>query len=500
MNADSAQGFIRFTRRLGAALLITATFPLALHAQTVPFTSLYQFTAGADGYFPYQLSLGMDGTFYATSEGGSRGYGTTFRLSPSGTVTTLETFYYTFAAEPGIVIQGSDGYLYGTTGWGGPETSCAGGCGSVYRLNGPNDLTTLHYFNFSEGDSPNRLLQGVDGNFYGTTFSGGSSDCNTYGCGTIFRMAPDGTVTVLYRFTGHSDGYTPSSLIQASDGSFYGTAADGGGPSYSGTVFHLTPDGVFTTIYTFTGGTDGQTPMGIIQGRDGNLYGTTLNGGIEDQGNSYGDGTVFKLTPAGDFTVLHAFDFYDGTGPTSSVIQGADGNFYGTTRQGGNSTNCSTGCGTVFQVTPDGVFTTLHQFSYGDGAYPGGQLAQYSDGTLYGLTTGGGLRTQDFINGFGTAFKVSLPSGPIAPTKLTATAKLLNKAALSWTAAPGAVSYNLYEGPAAQESTTPVQTGLTKTTLTIKGLTRKQTYCYTVAGVNASGVGLPSNEACVTAK
>jgi uncharacterized repeat protein (TIGR03803 family) len=244
----------------------------------------------------------------------------------------------------------------------------------------------------SDGADPYaNLLQGSDGNFYGTTGAGGTNDD-----GTVFKVAPTGTETVLHAFakTG-TDGETPyAGLIQGSDGNFYGTTYFGGAHGF-GTVFKVTPSGTETVLYSFAGGSDGEHPYAaVIEGSDGNFYGTTYQGGTS------GLGTVFKLTPSGTETVLYAFagGSSDGATPEAGVIQGSDGNFYGTTLQGGSG-----GFGTVFKLTPSGTETILHTFAgASDGASPGANLVQGSDGNLYGSTGAGGA------SGDGTFFKVTL--------------------------------------------------------------------------------------------
>jgi uncharacterized repeat protein (TIGR03803 family) len=236
------------------------------------------------------------------------------------------------------------------------------------------------------------LIQGSDGYFYGTTGANGTSDD-----GTVFKITPSGTETVLHAFpkTG-TDGEIPyAGLIQGRDGNFYGTTYFGGANGL-GTVFRVTPSGTETVLYSFAGGSDGEHPYaGVIQGSDGNFYGTTYQGGTS------GYGTVFKLTPSGTETVLYSFagSSSDGANPEAGLIQGSDGNFYGNTYLGGASN-----LGTVFQLTPSGTETVLRAFAGGssDGANPSANLIQSSDGNLYGSTGAGGT------SGHGTFFKVTL--------------------------------------------------------------------------------------------
>jgi uncharacterized repeat protein (TIGR03803 family) len=253
----------------------------------------------------------------------------------------------------------------------------------------------------TDGKAPwSGLVQGSDGNFYGTTTAGGSNNK-----GTVFKVTPAGTLTVLYSFgslTNNADGYTPySGLIQGSDGNFYGTTSDGG-PNGGGTVFKVTPAGVLTVIYSFSlSGSDGLGPLGtLLQASDGNFYGTTAEGGANNTG------VVFKVTPAGVETVLHSFgpsSSGDAAAPqTAALIQGSDGNFYGTTPGGGANNT-----GAVFKITPAGVETVLYSFGSDtgtDGNEPYAGLTQGSDGNFYGTTRVGGA------NGAGTVFKIT-PAG-----------------------------------------------------------------------------------------
>jgi uncharacterized repeat protein (TIGR03803 family) len=313
------------------------------------------------------------------------------------------------------VTQGSDGNFYGTTETGGPfHSSCASnldGCGLLFRMSPSGAFTVLHTFTAS-GNSDNQnpiyprapLLQGADGNFYGATTVGPS----------VFRMTPSGTVTYLTNLGGGSYG----KLIQLSDGNFYGTTAFGGAGTCSrdraqtcspqagsGTVFRMSPGGALTTLKVFSGGADGSKPYaGMILGNDGSLYGVTQDG-------ARGFGTVFKIRPdGGSFTTLYTFTGGgDGGNPYAPLVQGSDGNFYGTTSFG-----TSYNAGTVFKITPAGALTTLHVFTgYSvpdgtrppgvplDGAYPAAPLIQMADGNFIGTTAGGGPLTG------GTAFRIS---------------------------------------------------------------------------------------------
>ena len=226
----------------------------------------------------------------------------------------------------------------------------------------------LHAFELSDGADPIGLIQGRDGNFYGATQNGGENmgRDGTNFVGTLFKLTPRGTLTTLYSFCSRAkctDGADPQGLIQGRDGNFYGTTS-AGGANERGTVFKLTAAGKLTTLYSFCSKpncADGAYPLaGVIQGRDGNFYGTTSGGGPNPNLVKDGPGTVFKITPTGALTTLYSFTGgSDGATPEAGLIQGRDGNFYGSTDSDGDSS------GTVFKITPSGKLTSLHSFTAG---------------------------------------------------------------------------------------------------------------------------------------
>jgi uncharacterized repeat protein (TIGR03803 family) len=251
-------------------------------------------------------------------------------------------------------------------------------------------FTTLMSFDTVTGDRPllMTLIQAPDRNFYGTATAGGA-----YGLGTVFRMTPGGGVTSLYSFTGGADGYQPGTgLVQATDGNFYGTT--GNGATGYGTVFKITPTGTLTTLYTFNPGPQGFGASTLIQATDGNLYGTTSAGGTvacKFPNSVYLEycGTIFKITLSGTLTTLYTFSGLDGAIPYGGLLQASSGDFYGTTGVGGS--NCAPyGCGTVFRITPGGALTTLHSFNGIDGLWPQAVLVQGADGDFYGTAFLGG--------------------------------------------------------------------------------------------------------------
>jgi uncharacterized repeat protein (TIGR03803 family) len=391
--------------RACAVLVLWATTAIALPAQTL--TTLYTFCSQSgctDGANPYaELVQATNGDLYGTTQGGGTnlGYGTVFKITPGGTLTTLYSFCSqtncTDGARPYAgLVQAANGNFYGTTYSGGTN-----GGGTVFKITQGGTLTTLYSFcsqtNCTDGDGPYAgLVQAANGDLYGTTNGGGTS-----GLGTVFKITPGGTLTTLYSFcsqSGCTDGAVPDAgLVQAANGNFYGTTYYGG-TNKRGTVFKITPGGTLTTLYSFcsqTNCTDGADPTaGLVQATNGDLYGTAQEGGA----NGYG--TVFKITPTGTLTTLHRFNGTDGATPYAGLVQAADGDFYGTT--GGSGINND---GTVFRITPGGTLTTLYSF-FTDGQYPYAGLVQDTNGDFYGTTLKGGA------NDGGTVFRLSVGLGP----------------------------------------------------------------------------------------
>jgi uncharacterized repeat protein (TIGR03803 family) len=332
--------------------------------------------------------------------------------SPAQTFTTLHSFDGTDGKVPqGGVILGLDGNLYGTTPEGGANSN--DNSGTAYKVTPQGARTVLHNFcsrtGCAGGAAPVAgLVLGTDGNFYGTAEAGGGPT----GGGTVYKVTSQGGFTTLYNFCLQqqcTDGSGPTgALTQGTDGNFYGTT-NGGGTNGKGTVFKVTPHGALTTLYSFcpqAGCVDGQNPWaGMVQGSDGNFYGTAQYGG------AHGGGTVFKISPQGKFTTLYSFcalsNCADGENPFAALIQAADGNYYGTTLYGGTKGGPF---GTVFKITPLGKLTTLYSFcsvtNCMDGITPYGGLVQGPDGTFYGTTNTDG---QNFE---GTIFRLT-PQGTL---------------------------------------------------------------------------------------
>jgi uncharacterized repeat protein (TIGR03803 family) len=405
------------TKRMAFIPLLLWAATISAPAQLITLASFNKTNGRDPGWPASPFVQGADGNFYGTTAaGGASDEGTVFAMSPAGKLVTLYSFCSQPSCSDGAVanaglLQAADGTLYGTTNAGGVINS-----GTIFEITQAGKLTTLYRFcsqsGCSDGANPSAgLVQGSDGSFYGTTAVGGAS-----GAGTVFKITKAGVLTTLASFNG-ANGKNPDfgSLIQATDGNFYGTTIAGGAntacgvSSGCGTVFKVTPRGKLTTLYSFcaqTNCTDGTEVFGgLVQGTDGNLYGTTAEGGAN------GFGTVFEITPAGKLNTLHSFDYSDGAYPEAALIQANDGNFYGTTPEGG--TNGVSG--TLFKITPAGTLTTLYDFcsrtNCADGTGPFESPMQATNGEIYGTTFAGGSST-NCIGGCGTTFSLSLGLGP----------------------------------------------------------------------------------------
>jgi uncharacterized repeat protein (TIGR03803 family) len=496
MKGRKAGFFMRQATRLSGGVAF-ALFAL-LWATSSAFagqvlTTLHSFCSGGSGTCPdgqtifAGLAQGLDGNLYGTTyNGGANGGGTVFKISTTGSLTTLYNFCAVSGCADGESVYAgltlaSSGTFYGVTQGGG-----ANGYGTVFTITTGGALTTL--YNFCSlaacadgGYSYGGLLQAANGNFYGTTYVGGGP--GTGQAGTMFSITPSGNLTTPYAFCSEGNGATEcpdgsdamGALIQGSDGNFYGTANNGGGNlgwgkglGNFGIVIKVTPAGTPTTLHIFgtaSGFTDGVGPKaGLVQGNDGNFYGTTQFGGAN--GNY---GTVFKITPGGTLTTLYGFcaasGCGDGANPAAPLIQANDGNFYGTTQFGGAS-----GGGTIFRITSTGTLTTLYSFcgqaSCSTGQYPFAGLFQATDGNLYGTTYQGGA------GGKGTVFRLSLGLAPFVEL-LPASAEAAATVTILGTKLTGAtaVSFNgkaaSFQVVSASEITATVPTGATTGTVVV---------------------------------
>ncbi|MBS0431292.1 MAG: hypothetical protein JSS21_02640 [Proteobacteria bacterium] len=381
---------------LAAAFALVA-FATAAPAQTYNFRVLHRFSGPPDDGYQPSGSVRFDaaGNLYGiTYEGGILGYGAIFKIAKGG----IETIVHSFDGGTGgrfpsssVVIDSTTGDMYGTTEWGGDSSS-----GVLYKLGADGTFTVLHSFDgHHDGAHPSGdLVRDLQGNLYGTTF-GGSEDTDVYG--TVFKYGADGSFTVLHSFgTAGTDGGGPDGLISDSAGNLYGVTSVAG-PHNWGTVYRVAPDGTFTTLYAFTGGVDGGSPIGGLVGDvAGNLYGVTSDVGRVK-------GSVFELAPDGTLMTLHTFTGgTEGRYPNGGLLL-LGGNLYGTTEYGGEPSCSPASCGLVFKITADGTETVLHYFSPSDGMAPYNTGLTYKFGRLYGMTSTAGSSSRD-----GTVFSIGV--------------------------------------------------------------------------------------------
>jgi uncharacterized repeat protein (TIGR03803 family) len=387
----------RHARPIQVLVVILAASAIGLHAQTYKVLHTYSINSGNySGIVPAGLmSQGQDGKLYSTIQNnGTANVGTAFNMTTAGQLTTI----YGFCPQKGCldgeypdggVTLGTDGNFWGTTQGGGKHAA-----GTVFNISPGGKLTTLWSFTFGKDEAApwNPVFQGQDGNFYGT-------DPGVYNgnYGVVYKMTPKGKLTP-YAFDGFK-GANPNLPTQGTDDNFYGTAIVGGKPACKGyqygcgVVYRMNAAGILTALWSFKGfyGNDGAGPVGVlVQGYDGNFYGTTYFGGTSARCGG-GCGTVFKITPAGVETVLYNFTGDpDGAYPDTGLTLGTDGNFYGTTSVGGKNNY-----GAIFQITPAGKLTILYNFCSAtgcvDGIYPKTPIVQHTNGRFYGSTSGNSL-------------------------------------------------------------------------------------------------------------
>jgi uncharacterized repeat protein (TIGR03803 family) len=398
-----------------ASVCVMAMFA-AHSAQAQTYSVLYSFTSRSDGANPSAgvIEDGKGNLYGTTTNGDLYGLGTVFKLSQTGKETVLHRFMRSDngAIPIGGVIMDAEGNLYGTTGFGDYDRD-----GTVFKLSQTGKETVLHrFFGRTDGSNPyGGLIQDEKGNIYGTTYDGGSNDY-----GTVFKLSREEKgkwrETVLHTFKGGADGAQPyAGLIRDAQGNFYGTTVSGGGrgqcsgyASGCGTVFELDTKGKETVLYSFTGGNDGSYPMAaLIRDGEGNLYGATFYGGETCDILGFGCGTVFKVDTTGTETVLYRFTGgSDGAGPVSGLVRDVEGNLYGTAEYGG-SPLCD--CGVVFKLSKTGNLIVLNFFTgSAGGGSPKAGLIRDAGGNLYGTTYyGGDSSCQSGQPGCGVVFKLT---------------------------------------------------------------------------------------------
>ncbi|MGD0189830.1 MAG: choice-of-anchor tandem repeat GloVer-containing protein [Rhizomicrobium sp.] len=385
-----------FARRLSRSVAALVVIAVAGPSQAANVRVLYAFQGGGDGAGPMHGVIGdKEGNLYGTtSEGGGSGCGgsgcgTLFKLAPGGTETVLYAFQGgSDGSSPSALVRDEHGNLYGMTQTGGDLTCYSQGCGTVFKLEPDGTKTVLHTFEGgSDGRNPDAGLLRYKGNLYGMTVAGG-----TYDVGTIFKLTPQGSESILYSFAtnGEYDVGSPlDSLIADKQGYLYGTGSGGGTNQSAGGVFKLAPDGTETVLYNFCSQpacADGRIPYSALTlDKAGNLYGTTIVGGVDY-------GTVFRLAPDGTETVIHDFDpGVDGSLPQQRLLVDKGGNLWGTIFS--DAQTCPQGL--VYELSPGGSETLICLPAQSTGALvrrngmilgtaSGG--AQYGNGVVFALT------------------------------------------------------------------------------------------------------------------
>jgi len=398
-------------RQLCGAIALAIFGPFGIMPASGAEKVLYSFQGGSDGADPYGglIADNADNLYGVTGNGGGGtacqlGCGTLFKLAPNRAETVLHSFAGgdEGAVPVGALVADRAGNLYGTT-----TEQGADSYGTVFEFSASGTESVLYAFKGgSDGVYPvGNLLIDHGGNLYGATLEGGSyynSECSS-GCGTVFRISPNGTKTILYTFQGGNDGSAPDAgLTMDTSGNLYGTTFGGGAgnpqncdnpPRGCGTVFKIAPNGAESIVYAFQGGSGGFWPNGrLTMDGAGNLYGTTISGGGATN-CQYGCGTVFRIAPNRTETILYTFQGgNDGDAPEAGPVMDKSGNLYGTT-SGGGGAGCHTrpsGCGTVYKLAPDGTETVLSTFGAKHGRNPDSALLIGRHDLLYGIAPTGG--------------------------------------------------------------------------------------------------------------
>ncbi|MGA3179385.1 MAG: choice-of-anchor tandem repeat GloVer-containing protein [Verrucomicrobiota bacterium] len=444
-----------------AALAALAVLPSKAATAGMTVTNIFSFPAGQVSVA--SLVEGTNGNFYGTTIAvGSNGDGAIFMLTPAGSFTYLVSFAGSNGATPNApLLLAADGNFYGTTSAGGTDNN-----GTIFSMSPSGALTNRFKFGGTNGANPQGgLAQGLDGLFYGTTSAGGTNRD-----GEVFSWSPSRGLSNLYSFSGGAEGSKPlAGVVAGSNGNLYGTTSQGGANGY-GTVFELTPSNTIKTLVSFALN-QGSSPVGLVQAAGGDFYGATSAGGAN------GLGTVFQVTPSGRLSVLASFDITNGSNPEAPVLLGSDGLLYGTTEQGGTG-----GKGVVFQLsTNGGTINTLVAFQGTNGAFPEAGLMQASDGNFYGTTSSGGA------DGSGTVFGLTGfgPKITQQPTNQSFSAKATVH--FSVKAAGSAPLFYQWQMDGANLTNTPDISGATSNRLTLTSVALTNSGSYSVIVSNAFG-------------
>jgi len=384
----------RCLRNLRSLAMILALAALAVSlASAQTYSDIHDFSSLtlSSPLYTGILAQGRDGNLYGTApSGGTLGFGGVYKITPTGAYSVIYNFDGTVHGKTprGGLTLGTDGNFYGTTWQGG-----ASNYGNIFKITSTGTLTVLHEFSYSDGaNSYSPPIQGTDGNFYGLTEAGGS------GSGTFYKMSSSGTFTSLHSFS-FSECATPvAAPMQGTDGQFYGVCQSDGAAGGDGSVIKITSAGAVTEMYSFDFTHGGHPNGALVQGTDGNFYGTTSGGGSLD------GGVVFKLTPAKVLTVLYNFNAkpgsVDGNLVDAGLVQATDGWFYGVTDAGGTN-----GFGIVYKITSAGVYSVLYNLVKATGAVAETTLRQHTSGKFYGTTNSGGASSLGAIFGLDTGLK-----------------------------------------------------------------------------------------------
>ena len=365
-------------------------------------TVLHTFKGKFDGLYPQSVLVEDQlGNIYGTTSGDLDYNGTVFKLSPDGKETVLHKFGSDGRKPLGGVILDAAGNLYGTTSEGGSAFCEGAGCGIVFKIAPDGTESVLYTFSGgTDGANPvASLVMDKKGNLFGTTKYAGTLKCGVQRFGSVFEITVKERFVLLHDFDEKSGENPTSPLIFGNNGELIGTAP-GGGDFGAGVVFQIAKDGKFTQLHSFKGGTGGAYPYsGLLIDSGGNLYGTT------EEGGQYSSGTIYNLGPDGTETTVHSFSLgADGGYPLSGLAADASGNLYGTTSAGGGSDCYNGSCGVLYRLATDGTFKVQYEFNQTNGWLPAAGVIFGSNGYLYGTAEYGGRKCEPF--GCGTVYKI----------------------------------------------------------------------------------------------